>query len=117
MVHSSGRFKTVHTDCYLSAKAYGEVHRFETALYGALLRGQSKKRYLHDRFAINFKEVRCYEKRNPEGDFWISFFVAEVILFSIIALAPLLRCPEGYGKEIGIIESRPGFDTVVLFSI
>ena len=53
MVHSSGRFKTAHTGCYLSAKAYGEacdelsrvVHRFETALYGALLRGQSKKRF------------------------------------------------------------------------
>jgi len=26
-----------------SAKAYGEVRRFETTLYGALFRGQSKK--------------------------------------------------------------------------
>jgi hypothetical protein len=66
MVQSSGRFKTVHTGCYLSAKAYGAacdeplgheleaewleaerlsrvVHRFETALYEALFRGQSKK--------------------------------------------------------------------------
>jgi hypothetical protein len=75
MVQSSGRFKTVHTGCYLSAKAYGAacdeplgheleaewleaerlsrvVHRFETALYGALLRGQSKKRYFHARFSL-----------------------------------------------------------------
>jgi hypothetical protein len=43
MVHSSGRFKTAHTGCNLSAKAYGAVRRFETALYKALLRGQSKK--------------------------------------------------------------------------
>jgi hypothetical protein len=43
MVQRSGRFKTAHTGCYLIAKAYGEVRRFETALYGALLRGQSKK--------------------------------------------------------------------------
>jgi hypothetical protein len=50
MVQRSGRFKTAHTDWYLSAKAYGEVHRFETALYGALFRGQSKKRHLHARF-------------------------------------------------------------------
>ncbi len=77
MVQRSGRFKTAHTGCYLSAKAYGEacdeplgleplgheleaewleaerlsrvVRRFETALYGALFRGQSKKRYLHAR--------------------------------------------------------------------
>jgi len=52
MVQSSGRFKTAHTGCNLGAKAYGEacdelrraVHRFETALYGALSRGQSKKK-------------------------------------------------------------------------
>jgi hypothetical protein len=58
MVQRSGHFKTAHTGWYLSAKAYGEacdelgrvVRRFETALYGALLRGQSKKRYLHARF-------------------------------------------------------------------
>ena len=49
MVQRSGRFKTAHTGWYLSAKAYGEVRRFETALYGALFRGQSKKRYLHVR--------------------------------------------------------------------
>ena len=49
MVQSSGRSKTAHTGCYLSAKAYGEVHRFETALYGALSRGQSKKRHPHAR--------------------------------------------------------------------
>ncbi|HUT70699.1 MAG TPA: hypothetical protein VMW89_08465, partial [Desulfatiglandales bacterium] len=49
IVQRSGRFKTAHTGCYLSAKAYGAVRRFETALYGALLRGQSKKRYLHAR--------------------------------------------------------------------
>jgi len=47
MVHSSGRFKTTHTGCDLSAKAYGAVRRFETTLYGALLRGQSKKGHLH----------------------------------------------------------------------
>jgi len=55
MVWRSKRFKTPHTGCYLSAKAYEEacdelsrvVRRFETALYGALFRGQSKKRYLH----------------------------------------------------------------------
>ena len=43
MVQSSGRFKTMHTGWYLSAKAYGEVRRFETTLYRALFRGQSKK--------------------------------------------------------------------------
>jgi hypothetical protein len=47
MVQSSGRFKTTHTGWYPSAKAYEEVRRFETTLYGALFRGQSKKRYLH----------------------------------------------------------------------
>jgi hypothetical protein len=78
MVQSSGRFKTTHTGCYLSAQAYGEVHRFETALYGALLRGQSKKRYPHARSlgsVMNshralangqerhfFKELKCYHK-------------------------------------------------------
>jgi hypothetical protein len=61
MVQRSGRFKTTHTGCYLSAKAYGEVRRFETALYGALLRGQSKKRYLHAQLEISSKELRCYE--------------------------------------------------------
>ena len=52
MVQSSGRFKTAHEGWYLSAKAYGEVRRFETALYRALFRGQSKKRYLHALFII-----------------------------------------------------------------
>jgi uncharacterized protein YukE len=55
MVQSSGRFKTTHTGWYLSAKAYGAacdelsraVRQFETTLYRALFRGQSKKRYLH----------------------------------------------------------------------
>ena len=47
MVESSGRFKTTHTGWYHSAKAYEEVRRFETTLYGALVRGQSKKRHLH----------------------------------------------------------------------
>ena len=50
IVQMSGRFKTTHTGWYPSAKAYEEVRRFETTLYGALLRGQSKKRYLHARF-------------------------------------------------------------------
>ena len=54
MVQSSGRFKTAHTGRYLSAKAYGEVRRFETALYGALLRGQSKKRYLRAHQSVSF---------------------------------------------------------------
>jgi hypothetical protein len=54
MVQRSGRFKTAHTGCDLSAKAYGEVRRFETALYGALFRGQSKKRYLHDPLYLEF---------------------------------------------------------------
>jgi hypothetical protein len=50
MVQRSGRFKTTHTGCYISAKAYGAVRQFETTLYRALFRGQSKKRYLHARF-------------------------------------------------------------------
>ena len=58
MVMHRGRFKTAHTGCNVSAKVYGAafdelrraVHRFETALCGALLRGQSKKRHLHARF-------------------------------------------------------------------
>jgi len=54
MVQRSGRFKTAHTGWYLSAKAYGEVRRFETALYGALLGGQSKKRYLHAHHTVSF---------------------------------------------------------------
>jgi len=54
MVQRSGRFKTAHTGCYLSTKAYGEVRRFETALYRALFRGQSKKRHLHARFYNGF---------------------------------------------------------------
>jgi hypothetical protein len=54
MVQRSGRFKTTHTGCYLSAKAYEEVRRFETALYGALFRGQSKKRYLHAHQSVFF---------------------------------------------------------------
>jgi hypothetical protein len=65
MVQRGSRFKTAHTGWYLSAKAYGEacdeplgheleaewlsrvVRRFETALYGALFRRQSKKRHPH----------------------------------------------------------------------
>jgi hypothetical protein len=43
IVQGIGRFKTAHTGCCLSAKAYGAVRRFETALYEVLLRGQSKK--------------------------------------------------------------------------
>jgi hypothetical protein len=54
MVQRSGRFKTTHTGWYLSAKAYGEVRRFETTLYRALFRGQSKKRYLHALFSSEF---------------------------------------------------------------
>jgi hypothetical protein len=54
MVQRSGRFKTAHTGCYLSAKAYGAVRRFETALCEDLLRGQSKKRYLHALFSSEF---------------------------------------------------------------
>ena len=54
MVQSSGRFKTAHTGCCLSAKAYGAVRRFETTLYGALYRGQSKKRYLHALHRVSF---------------------------------------------------------------
>ena len=61
MVQRSGRFKTAHTGWYLSAKAYGAVRRFETALYGGLFRGQSKKRHLHARLKVNFKEVKCYD--------------------------------------------------------
>jgi hypothetical protein len=38
------------------------VRRFETALYRALFRGQSKKRYLHARLKVNFKELKCYKK-------------------------------------------------------
>jgi hypothetical protein len=79
MVQSSGRFKAAHTGCYLSAQAYGEacdelpsassgpelvegsrvVRRFETALYKALLRGQSKKRYLHALFSSEFLRRAC----------------------------------------------------------
>jgi hypothetical protein len=54
IVQRSGRFKTAHTGCYLSAKAYGAVRRFETALYGALFRGQSKKRHLHAHQSVSF---------------------------------------------------------------
>jgi hypothetical protein len=62
MVQSSGRFKTAHTGCNLRAKAYGAacdelsrvVRRFETALYKALLRGQSKKRHLHAHQSVSF---------------------------------------------------------------
>ena len=54
MVQSSGRFKTTHTDWYPSAKAYEEVRRFETTLYGDLSRGQSKKRYLHALQSVSF---------------------------------------------------------------
>jgi hypothetical protein len=80
MVQRSGRFKTAHTGCYLSAQAYGAacdelpsassgpelvegsrvVRRFETALYGALLRGQSKKRFFHGPFSREF--LRRYVK-------------------------------------------------------
>jgi hypothetical protein len=54
IVQSSGRFKTKHTGWYPSAKAYGDVHRFETTLYGALVRGQSKKRHLHTLQSVSF---------------------------------------------------------------
>jgi hypothetical protein len=54
IVQRSGRFTTAHTGCYLSAKAYGEVRLFETALYGALFRGQSKKRHPHALFSSEF---------------------------------------------------------------
>jgi hypothetical protein len=54
MVQSNGRFKTTHTGCYLSAKAYGAARRFETTLYGALFRGQGKKRYLRALFSSEF---------------------------------------------------------------
>ena len=61
----SGRFKTAHTGCYLSAKAYGAVRRFETALYGALFRGQSKKRYLHAPFSSEFlRRILAYKDIN-----------------------------------------------------
>ncbi|UCE35341.1 MAG: hypothetical protein JSV40_05415, partial [Deltaproteobacteria bacterium] len=43
------------------AKAYGAVRRFETALYGALFRGQSKKRHPHAQLDISLKELKCYE--------------------------------------------------------
>ena len=70
MVQSSGRFKTTHTGFYLNAKAYGAacgelsraVRRFETTLYGPLLRGQSKKRYLHALHRVSFiynPEAKC----------------------------------------------------------
>jgi len=61
IVQSSGRFKTTHTGCNLSAKACGEVRRFETTLYGALFRGQSKKRHLHALQRVSFMY-------NPEVD-------------------------------------------------
>jgi hypothetical protein len=62
MVKNSGRFKTTHIGCHLSAKAYGAacdelsrvVRRFETALYRALFRGQSKKRHLHAHQSVSF---------------------------------------------------------------
>jgi hypothetical protein len=62
IVQSSGHFKTTHKGCYPSAKAYGAacdelsrvVRRFETILYRALFRGQSKKRYLHALFYLKF---------------------------------------------------------------
>ena len=54
MVQSKGRFKTTHTGWYPSAKAYEEVRRFETTLYRALFRGQSKKRYLHAHQSLSF---------------------------------------------------------------
>ena len=52
IAQSSGRFKTAHKGFYLSAKAYQAacdelsriVHRFETALYGALFWGHSAKK-------------------------------------------------------------------------
>jgi len=63
MVQSSGRFKTTHTGCNFSAKAYGEVRRFETTLYRALLRGQSKKRHLHALHRVSF----MYNREAPFG--------------------------------------------------
>jgi hypothetical protein len=81
MVQRSGRFKTTHTGCYLSDKAYGAVRRFETTLYGALCRGQSKKRYLHARATINFKEVTCLKAQ------LIGFSTQTLRFLSPIALA------------------------------
>ena len=88
MVQRSGRFKTAHTGWYLSAKAYGAVRRFETALYGALFRGQSKKRYPHARSPGSvtnshralangqerhlFKELKCYAEGNSLTEAFIN---------------------------------------------
>ena len=66
MVQRSGRFKTAHTGWYLSAKAYGAVRRFETALYGALFRGQSKKRYLHALYYTEFLRSLWQKQRNED---------------------------------------------------
>jgi len=54
MIQGNGHFKTAHTGWYLSAKAYGEVHLFETALHRALLWRPGKKRYLHAFFSTEF---------------------------------------------------------------
>jgi hypothetical protein len=63
MVQRSGRFKTAHTGCHLSAKAYGSNvfdlfwgggGVYHTTLYGALFGGQSKKRYLRALFSSEF---------------------------------------------------------------
>ena len=43
IAQSNGRFKTAHMDYYYSARAKPGVRQFETALCGALSRGQSKK--------------------------------------------------------------------------
>ena len=70
MVQSSGRFKTTHTGCNLSAKAYGAVRRSETTLYGVLLRGPSKKRHLHAHQSVSFifnpEEPFGLESLDPE---------------------------------------------------
>jgi len=78
MVQSSGRFKTTHTGCCLSAKAYEAVRQFETTLYGALLRGQSKKRHLHAQQSVSFmynheakcrgQMLKCYVKAGRQND-------------------------------------------------
>ena len=68
MVQRSGRFKTAHTGCYLSAKAYRAVRRFETALYRALLRGQSKKRYLHALYYSEFLRSLWQKQRNEDAN-------------------------------------------------
>jgi hypothetical protein len=78
MVQSSGRFKTTHTGCNLSAKAYGEVRRFETTLYRALFRGQSKKRHRHAHQSVSFTY-------NPEAPFGLEAFDPELTTEGLMA--------------------------------